>query len=91
MTLRLEPGDSIVFFSDGLSETRNYSGDFFGAERIREVCSSMPRATPEEQLNTITSAVNAYAAGETQQDDRTVAVLRYNPSWRTGNEGGNSN
>jgi len=40
-TLRLERGDSIVFFSDGLSDTKNNAGDFFGTERIREVCSSM--------------------------------------------------
>jgi len=41
----------------------------------------MLRATPREQLNAITSAVNDYAEGVTQQDDRTVAVPRYKPSW----------
>jgi sigma-B regulation protein RsbU (phosphoserine phosphatase) len=90
-TLRLEPGDSIVFFSDGLSDTKNHAGDFFGKERIREVCSSMLRATPQEQLNAIRSAVKAHAEGETQQDDRAIAVLSYRPSWQTGNRDWKSN
>jgi sigma-B regulation protein RsbU (phosphoserine phosphatase) len=89
--LRLQRGDSIVFFSDGLSDTKNRTGDFFGTERIREVCSSMLRATPQEQLNAITTSVKAHAESETQQDDRTIAVLHYKPSWRTRNESRNSN
>jgi len=91
LTLRLERGDSIAFFSDGLSDTKNHAEDFFGKERICVVCSSMLRATPQEQLNAITSAVKTHAEGETQQDDLTIAVLYYKPSWRTGNEGRNSN
>ena len=91
LTLRLERGDSIAFFSDGLSDTKNHAEDFFGTERICVVCNSMLRATPQEQLNAITSAVKTHAEGETQQDDLTIAVLYYKPSWRTGNEGRNSN
>jgi len=37
LTLRLERGDSIAFFSDGLSDTKNHAEDFFGTERIRVV------------------------------------------------------
>jgi phosphoserine phosphatase RsbU/P len=50
-------------FSDGLSDMKNHAGDFFGNERICDVCSSMLRAAPQEQSNAIRSAVKADARG----------------------------
>jgi phosphoserine phosphatase RsbU/P len=61
VTLQLQRGDSIVFFSDGLSDTKNHGGRLLWTERIREVCRSTLRATPQEQLNAITTSVKAHA------------------------------
>jgi len=79
VTVRLEPGDSVVLFTDGLSDTKNRAGEFFGMERACEMCDSLLHAAPEEILGKISGALNTYAGGETQQDDLTVAVLRYEP------------
>jgi len=37
-TVQLERGDSVIFLSDGFSESQNSTGDFFGMEKVQEVC-----------------------------------------------------
>jgi serine phosphatase RsbU (regulator of sigma subunit) len=39
-TVPLERGDSIIFLSDGLSESQNCAGEFFGMERRQETSES---------------------------------------------------
>jgi sigma-B regulation protein RsbU (phosphoserine phosphatase) len=76
-TVQLERGDSVIFLSDGFSESQNSAGDFFGMEGMRDACKSMRENAPEEILRKITEAVNAFSSGRPQQDDRTAAILRY--------------
>jgi len=91
VTLQLAPGDSVVFFSDGFCDTQNGSGELFGMERMHELCRPLRGAEPARVVEAMTKAVTAFAAGQPQQDDRTVAVLRYLPGWQTRNADGNSN
>jgi sigma-B regulation protein RsbU (phosphoserine phosphatase) len=76
-TVQLERGDSVVFLSDGFSESQNSAGDFFGMERVQEVCEPLREKTPEVILERLTGAVASYSCGRPQQDDRTAAILRY--------------
>ena len=79
-TVRLERGDSVIFLSDGFSESQNCAGEFFGMERVQETCESLREEAPEEILRRIKEAVGSYSCGRPQQDDRTAAVLRYVPA-----------
>jgi sigma-B regulation protein RsbU (phosphoserine phosphatase) len=79
-TVQLERGDSVIFLSDGFSESQDAAGEFFGMERVQEICESLREKTPEDILHRITEAVTSYSCGRPQQDDRTAAVLRYCPS-----------
>ncbi len=67
-TLRLQPGDTLTFLSDGVVEARNATGELFGFERTRAI--SMQSA---EQI-----AQAAQAHG--QQDDITVLTLQFAPA-----------
>jgi phosphoserine phosphatase RsbU/P len=78
-SVQLERGDSVIFLSDGFSEAQNSGGDFFGMERVREICEPLRENTPEEILRQMTEAVAEYSCGRPRQDDRTAAVLRYLP------------
>jgi phosphoserine phosphatase RsbU/P len=40
-TVQLERGDSVIFLSDGFSESQNCAGEFFGMERVQETCESL--------------------------------------------------
>jgi len=82
-TVQLERGDSVIFLSDGFSESQNDAGEFFGMERVREVCELSREDSPEEILLRLSEAVGSYSRGRPQQDDRTAAVLRYLPSCET--------
>jgi len=78
-TIQLQRGDSVIFLSDGVREPQNCAGDFFGMERVQEVCESLREKTPEEILGQLTEAVASYSCGRAQPDDRRAAVLRYMP------------
>jgi len=79
-TVQLERGDSVIFLSDGFSESQNSTSDFVGMERVQEVCESLREKTPEEILCGMTEAVVSYCCYRPRQDDRTAAILRYLPN-----------
>ena len=79
-TVQLERGDSVIFLSDGFSESQNSTGDFFGMEKVQEVCESLREKTPEEILCKMTEAVVSHSCDRPQQHDRTAAILRYLPN-----------
>lgn len=76
-SVQLERGDSVIFLSDGFSESQNSLGELFEMERVRQVCESLRENPPEEILRKVTEAVASYSRGQPQQDDRTAAILRY--------------
>lgn len=73
---RLEPGDAVLFFTDGVVEGRSPEGEEFGAERLartweQEWASGRP---PEEVLRRVVQAVSAYTDGHLR-DDATLLQL----------------
>ena len=75
---KLEPGDTLVFCSDGVIDARNADGDDFGEPRLLAVCSAYAEATADKLLEEIFRAVDEFAAGERQHDDITLAAMRVN-------------
>lgn len=80
---QLEPGDWLIFYTDGVVEARNSAGSFFGLERFvdfleREAASEHP---PPETLRRLVQAVLAHQHGQLQ-DDATVLVVQ----WASGAE-----
>jgi sigma-B regulation protein RsbU (phosphoserine phosphatase) len=72
-TVQLERGDSVIFLSDGFSESQNCAGEFFGMERVQETCESLRKETPEEILRRIKEAVESHSCGRS----RMTGQLRY--------------
>ena len=62
-TVQLERGVSVIFLSDGFSESQNAAGDFFDMERVREVCEPLRENAPEEILRPMTEAVVSFSSG----------------------------
>jgi len=80
VTISLKAGDSVLIFSDGVSEATNEAGDEFGEDRIAEILRIEPGAEPSAVLAVLTEGLEAFTAGAPQQDDVTALVLRYNPA-----------
>jgi sigma-B regulation protein RsbU (phosphoserine phosphatase) len=75
--LQLQAGDSVVFFSDGIVEARDTSCDFFGMERLVELCGAQRGANAAEFLDRIFTAVQRFAHGREQHDDMAMAVFQF--------------
>jgi sigma-B regulation protein RsbU (phosphoserine phosphatase) len=76
-TLALEPGDTLVVFSDGISEAQNPAGDEYGDARLIACLEANRNAAPAAMREALLASVRTFASGATQSDDMTVIVVRY--------------
>jgi sigma-B regulation protein RsbU (phosphoserine phosphatase) len=76
-TLALDPGDTFVLFSDGVSEAMNSDDDFYGEERLLATLEAASGASPKDIVTRVLEDVRAFAAGAKQSDDITVLAVRY--------------
>jgi sigma-B regulation protein RsbU (phosphoserine phosphatase) len=74
-TLKLERGDIVVFYTDGIVEAMNEDEEIFGFERLLEVVRSAGDKGADELLKEILDRVNAFVVNAPQHDDLTVIVL----------------
>ena len=71
----LLPGDTVFFYSDGVSEAMNREGEEFGLERMAEVLSEVPTDDPRAVNDAVFEAVRAFAGDTPQSDDITCLTL----------------
>jgi phosphoserine phosphatase RsbU/P len=72
----LEPGDLLVLFTDGVSESMNNDNEEWGEERLIELAKTCAGLPAVEAMNRIMAAAQTFAGGAPQYDDMTVVVLR---------------
>lgn len=70
-TAPIEAGDKILFYTDGITETKNYKGEFFGEERLLSVLNA---DDPEDVLDKIVNRASRFRWGE-QMDDIALLLL----------------
>ena len=76
-TLKLRPGDAVVFCSDGLIEDENSAGDTFGAVRLDPVLRKLLPRPAQEIADGLTREARVFSGDpERQHDDYTVVVLK---------------
>ena len=75
-SVQLEPGDSLVIFTDGVTEARNEVGQFFDDERLIEVIQNNRCQSAEQIAQKIVEEVTAFAAGQPRSDDLTLLVIK---------------
>ena len=69
-------GDVFVLYSDGLTEARSPSGDFFGEENLMAVVEAHSQVSPEDLITQIHHAVSAFLKTDTFSDDLTYVVVK---------------
>ncbi len=72
----IKPGDLMVLFTDGISESMNNDDEEWGEEGLIEFAKTCDGLAAKEAMNRIMTAAQAFAAGAPQHDDMTVVVLR---------------
>jgi sigma-B regulation protein RsbU (phosphoserine phosphatase) len=78
-TLSFEPEETLVLFSDGVTEAFDPSEELFGEERLIEQLVREPGANAAETVASVLGAVQRHAAGAPQSDDLTILAVRRRP------------
>jgi sigma-B regulation protein RsbU (phosphoserine phosphatase) len=76
--VRLAPGETLLLFTDGVTEANDAAGAEFGTERLRASINGSASGHPTELLQTCVSAVTAFRNGTERNDDLTMLALKYN-------------
>ncbi|MFN2513438.1 MAG: PP2C family protein-serine/threonine phosphatase [Pyrinomonadaceae bacterium] len=72
--IELSSGDTLVFYTDGVTEARDASGDEFGEERLQELLTLGGEFSARELRDLIMAAVGAFSNGPVH-DDATLMVM----------------
>jgi sigma-B regulation protein RsbU (phosphoserine phosphatase) len=74
--VELQPGETLILYTDGVTEAFAESGEMFGEEGLERCFQGAPGANAEESIARLFSAVQSHARGAPQSDDITVIALR---------------
>jgi sigma-B regulation protein RsbU (phosphoserine phosphatase) len=75
-SVTLDPGDIVIFHSDGIAETMNSEGQFFGTERLKKLVEAHHQLAATELSDLILREVDWFAQSAPLSDDRTLVVLK---------------
>src|ERR1700687_5955648 len=75
--LKLEPGDTLVLFSDGVTEAMDPDEQMFGIARLKELLTGQMECPLELLKKCVLEAVENFARGAHQADDLTLLIVRY--------------
>ncbi len=75
-TVTIAPGDTVILYTDGVTEAMNGSGEQFGIERLQQVFAASPPADSQDASRAIFDAVSFFAGDTPQSDDLTCLTLQ---------------
>lgn len=74
--LILANGDSLLLYTDGVTEARRDDGEFFGEKRLRSIVEANASASAAAMADAVVWAVDEFRAGAPAFDDLTLLVIR---------------
>jgi serine phosphatase RsbU (regulator of sigma subunit) len=75
---RLDHGDALIIYSDGVTETQNPDGEEFGAQRLQDVVARNLERTSAGIRDRIEAALTEFADGTAAADDITLVIVKRN-------------
>ena len=75
-TVPLAPGDTVLLFTDGITEALNEKREQFGDERLLDAFKENATNKADDIVNAIRQQVTKFIGGAKQHDDQTVLVLQ---------------
>jgi len=75
-TVRFQPGDYLILYTDGITEAQNQFGDFFGNHRLVDAVLRQVGKTPREMQTAIIDEVNEFMGSTPRQDDIAMVIIR---------------
>jgi phosphoserine phosphatase RsbU/P len=77
--LRLDAGDTIFLYTDGVTEAMNSGGGFFGERALRKNLSANAALSSQEMLQGVLREVAAFTGDAVQSDDITAMAVKWTP------------
>jgi sigma-B regulation protein RsbU (phosphoserine phosphatase) len=75
--VRLASGDTLVLYTDGITEARDSSGNELGQNGLLNLARSLTPASPSDTCQNLLSALQAFRGNEPRHDDETLLLLKY--------------
>mgnify|MGYP001048853088 FL=1 len=77
--IRIEPGNSVVFYTDGVPEAMDREGNLFTFERFRTCIENHQHLKADDMVAALLEDIATFTQGAPQSDDITVLVLQFQP------------
>jgi serine phosphatase RsbU (regulator of sigma subunit) len=74
---RLAPGDTLLLYTDGVTEAMNPQRQLFSEPRLREAAAARSGKGAAETVQAVLGSTRAFVSGATQSDDVTILAVRY--------------
>lgn len=75
-TVPMNPGDTLILYSDGITEEENSAGEDFGTDRLASLAAERRTWDVNQLADYIFAEVSVFSEGKQPTDDRTLVVLR---------------
>ena len=72
---KIESGDRIVLYTDGITETKNYNGEQFGEERLKQIIKDYSYLNNSDMIEATKRTLLDYSFQVNQEDDLTLMVI----------------
>jgi sigma-B regulation protein RsbU (phosphoserine phosphatase) len=76
-TVTLNKGDTLLLYTDGITEAEDEARRLFGNEAFRELVDGLPDEDPRELVHQVLKAISDHAGRHEQSDDITLLAVRY--------------
>jgi sigma-B regulation protein RsbU (phosphoserine phosphatase) len=80
--IRMEPGDKLFLYTDGVPEATDAEDAMFGTERMIAALNEEPEASPRTVIRNVRRSVDAFVKDAEQFDDLTMLCLTYKGAGR---------
>jgi sigma-B regulation protein RsbU (phosphoserine phosphatase) len=78
-TVRLEPGDGLLLYTDGVTEAESSSDEFFTGSRLSGLVEANKLQTLDSMVSNIVEGLKGFTLGREQSDDITMLAVRFRP------------
>ena len=79
----LQPGDTLVLYTDGISETQNAVGEEFGLQQLREFIGAQKLREPCEVIRNCRQLLDGFRGDVERFDDETLLAIQFAPATYT--------
>jgi len=81
LTIPFEPGDRLMLYTDGITESENEKGEQFEIEQLQALVYEYAHLSAKEHVDTITDRIEHFRQGVDPQDDQLLLAVTFVEDW----------